>query len=43
MLGEFPQASRDLYDDPARSYNDRYHRQDNGRITFGACPGDQTN
>ncbi len=39
MLGGGPQASGDLYDDPAHSNNDECHRKDNGRTAFGACPG----
>ena len=30
VFGEFPQTSRDLYDDAAYSDNDRHNRQDNG-------------
>ena len=30
VLGEFPQASEDLYDYPAHSDNDKYHRENNG-------------
>jgi hypothetical protein len=40
VLGQFPQAPGDLHYDPARSDNNRYYYQDNGRITLGACPGD---
>ena len=43
MLGELPQAFGDIYDDPAHSNNDRYRRQDNGRIAFSARLSDQTN
>ncbi len=43
MLGKLPQASRDIYDDSAQSDNDRDHHKNNGGITFGACPGIETN
>ena len=43
VLGEFPQAPGDLYDDPAYSDNDRYCHQDNGRIALGARPRDKSN
>ena len=42
VLGELPQASGDLYDDPTHSNNDRYRCQDYGRITLSARPGDKT-
>jgi hypothetical protein len=42
VLGELPQASGDLYDDPAHSDNERYNRQDYGQITLSARPGDKT-
>ena len=41
MLGEFHQASQDLYDDPTYYDDDGYHRQNYSRITFSACPGDK--
>ena len=43
MLGELPQASGDIYDDPTIYDNDRGDRQNNARITFGACSGFETN
>ena len=43
VLGELPQASGDLYDDPTQSDIDEYSRQDNGRATFGACLGFKAN
>jgi hypothetical protein len=43
MFGELPQASGDLYDDSAHSDIDGGNRQDNGRVTFGACSGVETN
>ena len=42
-LGQFRQASGHLHVDQSHSDYDRYHREDNGRITLGACPGDQAN
>jgi hypothetical protein len=43
MFGQFPQTPGDLYDDPTDSHDDKYHRQNIGRITFGAGPGDKAN
>jgi hypothetical protein len=43
VLGEFPQASGDLYDDSAHSDVDRRRCQNNDRVSFGSCPGVQTN
>jgi hypothetical protein len=43
VFGELPQASEDLYDDSAQSDIDGGNRQNIGRVTFGACSGDETN
>jgi hypothetical protein len=42
VLGEFSEASGDLYDDSALSDVDRGRGQNNDRVSFGACPGVQT-
>ena len=42
VLGEFPQALGDLYDDPAHSDDGRYCHQDNGRVALGARPRDKS-
>ncbi len=42
VLGEFPQASGDLYDDSAHSDVDRGRCQNNDQVSFRACLGDQT-
>jgi hypothetical protein len=41
--GEFPQASRGLYDNPAYFDDDGSHHQNNGRAIFGACLGYKSN
>ncbi len=43
MLGKLPQADGDIYDDSPQFNNDGDHRKNNGRITFGARPGVETN
>jgi hypothetical protein len=43
VLGELPQASGDIYDDSTKYNNDGGDRQNNARITFGACSGFETN
>ena len=42
VLREFPQASGDLYHDSAYSDVDRGRCQNIDRVSFGACPGVQT-
>jgi hypothetical protein len=43
VLGELPQASGDLYNDPTQSDIDGDSCQNNSRVTFGACLGFEAN
>ena len=42
VLGKFPQTSGDLYHDSAYFDVDRDRCQNIDRVSFGACPGVQT-
>jgi len=41
MLGKFPQASRDLFDDSIHYDDDGFHSQRYGGITLSSGPGDK--
>jgi hypothetical protein len=43
VLRELPQAYGDIYENSARSDNDRGRGKNYGGVTFSACPGMQTN
>jgi hypothetical protein len=42
VLGEFPQASGGLYDDPTYSDDDGSHCKNHGSVTCSACLGIET-